>query len=264
MIALQLVPRSALVWASRLLLIATIIFMLTPVVEVTVLSFSNETYIHFPPSHWGTRQYSALFSSPFWLGAVQKSFSIAIPVATLATAIGLPAVFAFNRTRLPFGGTLQSLGLLPLIIPGTAYAMAMYAFYAQFHLIGKTIGLIMAHTVLALPFVVLIVGSSIARIPRELELVAMTLGASRTRAMVGITLRLLLPAIGAAYLFAFIASFDEAVFVNFVGGPELITLPKAIFDSVLTGIDPLITAIATILMFCTGVVMTVAVYWRRS
>ena len=82
--------------------------------------------------------------------------------------------------------------------------------------------------------------------------------------MIGITLRLLLPAIGAAFVFAFITSFDEAVFVNFIGGPGLITLPKAIFNSVLTGIDPLITAVASVLMVCTGIVMMVAVYWRSE
>ncbi len=264
MIAFQLIPKSALIWASRIVLAVAIAFLLIPVIVTAVLSFSNETYLHFPPAHWGLRQYSTLFATPYWLDAVKKSFEIALPVATLATLIGIPAVFALNRTKLPFAGVLQGLGISPLIIPGTAYALAMYTFYAQIHLIGKTIGLILAHTILALPFVILIVGSAINRIPQEIELVAMTLGASRARAMLGITLRLLLPAIGAAYVFAFLASFDEATFVNFVGGPGLITLPKAIYDSVITGIDPLITAIATILMVCTGAVMTAAVYWRRG
>jgi ABC-type spermidine/putrescine transport system permease subunit II len=165
---------------------------------------------------------------------------------------------------LPFREALQTLGLSPLIIPGVAYAVAMYTFYAQIRLIGNPIGLVLVHAILALPFVIIIVGAAVNRIPRELELVAMTLGASRFRAMTGITLRLLLPAIGAAFVFAFITSFDEAVFVSFIGGPGLITLPKAIFNSVLTGIDPLITAVAAVLMVCTGIVMMIAVYWRSE
>jgi ABC-type spermidine/putrescine transport system permease subunit II len=251
-------------WLSRIFVGIVIVLMLVPVAVVTVLSFSNETFLQFPPHHWGFRQYSAFFGSPYWVDAVKKSFEIGIPVALLATAIGIPAVLALNRTNLPFRGALQSMGLAPLVIPGVAYAMAMYTFYAQIHLLGKSIGLIMAHTILALPFIVIITGAAISRIPRELELVAMTLGASRFRAVTGITLRLLWPAIAASFIFAFLTSFDEAVFVNFVGGPGLITLPKAIYDSVLTGIDPLITAIATVLMAGTGIIMMLAVYWRSE
>lgn len=251
-------------WISRIIVLIVVIVMLIPAVVVTILSFSNETFLQFPPQHWGFRQYSAFFGSPYWVGAVEKSFQIGIPVALLATAIGIPAVVALNRTSLPFRGALQTMGLAPLIIPGVAYATAMYTFYAQIHMLGKAVGLILAHTILALPFIIVIMGAAISRIPRELELVAMTLGASRFRAMTGITLRLLLPAIGASILFAFLTSFDEAVFVNFVGGPGLITLPKAIYDSVLTGIDPLITAIATVLMAGTGIIMMLAVYWRSE
>jgi len=251
-------------WAALSNVLMVVLLMFVPVCAVTILSFSNEPFLHFPPAHWGPRQYVAFFSNSYWTDAVIKSFTIGMPAAILATGIGLPAVFALNRSELPYREALQTLGLSPLIIPGVAYALAMYTFYAQIHLIGNPIGLILSHAILALPFVIIIVGAAVNRIPRELELVAMTLGASRLRAMIGITLRLLLPAIGAAFVFAFITSFDEAVFVNFIGGPGLITLPKAIFNSVLTGIDPLITAVASVLMVCTGIVMMVAVYWRSE
>ena len=95
-------------------------------------------------------------------------------------------------------------------------------------------------------------------------LVAMSLGASRARALIGITFRLTLPAILAAFVLAFLAAFDEATFVNFVGGPDLVTLPKAIFDSLRLGVDPLITGIATILMALTGITMMLAVWLRRT
>jgi ABC-type spermidine/putrescine transport system permease subunit II len=255
---------SILSWAAFTNVLIVIVLMFVPVFAVTILSFSNESFLHFPPAQWGLRQYVVFFSSPYWTASIIKSFMIGIPAAILATIIGLPAVFALNRSELPFREALQTLGLSPLIIPGVAYAVAMYTFYAQIRLIGNPIGLVLVHAILALPFVIIIVGAAVNRIPRELELVAMTLGASRFRAMTGITLRLLLPAIGAAFVFAFITSFDEAVFVSFIGGPGLITLPKAIFNSVLTGIDPLITAVAAVLMVCTGIVMMIAVYWRSE
>lgn len=246
---------------ARLLII---IFMLTPAVLIAVLSFSGESSFRFPPREWGLDQYRELAGSDYWLGAIAKSFLIATPTATLCLIIGVPAAFGLNRTKMFLRGPLTALGLAPLILPGVAYAVAMYTFFIQIDLVGSTIGLILAHVVLSLPFVIIIVGAAINRIPPELELVAMTLGASRKRAMAGITLRLLMPAIAATFVFCFIHSFDEATFVNFLGGPELVTLPKAIFDSIRTGLDPVITAIATLLMVATGLVMGLATYWRRS
>jgi len=241
--------------------------MLLPAAIVVVLSISNDSFFHFPPDHYGLRQYNTLLASAYWQAAIIKSFQVAFPSATLALLIGIPGVIGMNRTSLPFRQALQGLSLVPLIVPGVAYAMGIYAFYLQLHdlvpLIGTWPGLVFSHTILALPYVILIVGSAINRIPEELELAAMSLGASRLRAMIEITLRLILPAVGAAFVFAFLASFDEATIVNFISGPSLITLPKAIFDSLNFGIDPVITAIATILMLVTGLAATVAVYWRR-
>jgi putative spermidine/putrescine transport system permease protein len=97
----------------------------------------------------------------------------------------------------------------------------------------------------------------------DLDLVAMTMGASRARAWVGISLRLLAPTVVSGALLAFLTSFDEAVFANFLAGPGLVTLPKAIFDSVRLGIDPAITAISTLLMAFTALVLGAATMMRN-
>jgi ABC-type spermidine/putrescine transport system permease subunit II len=115
---------------------------------------------------------------------------------------------------------------------------------------------------LGLPFVTIIAIAALGRIPVQLEIVAMTLGASRRRAVMEITLRLLAPAIAAGFIFAFLVSFDDATFVSFLGGPGLVTLPNAIFASLKTGLDPTITAIATILMLATAGAASAAVYFR--
>lgn len=243
--------------------VVIIIGMLVPALVVVVLSFSNEKILAFPPHHWGFLEYRLLFGSSYWLQAIGQSFSIAIPVALLDILVGVPAAYVISRARFPGRGVLQAIGLAPLILPGVAYAIAMYTFFVQVHFIGSAIGLILAHVALGLPFVIIITTAALARMPADLELVAMTLGASRSRAMLGITFRLLLPAIGAAAIFAFTTSFDEATFVNFLGGPSVNTLPKAIFSSMRTGTDPVITAIATLLMVMTGIITTIASYLRR-
>lgn len=264
MLRSQIAVSTLLRWLSFALVLLLIVFLFVPVVVVVMLSFSNATVLQFPPDQFGLRQYVAFFQNQYWTSSVVKSLVIALPTALVAVLVGMPAVFAFNRTRLPFREGLELSGLTPFLLPGVAYAVALYAMYAQFHIVGTTVGLILADSVIALPFVVVIVGAAIKRVPPDLELVAMSLGASRARALIGITFRLTLPAIAAAFVLAFLAAFDEATFVNFVGGPDLVTLPKAIFDSLRLGVDPLITGIATILMALTGVTMLLAVWLRRA
>lgn len=246
------------------LVLAVIVFLLAPVFVTVFLSFSNSEQLRFPPPELGLRQYQEFADTKYWTNALVKSVQLALPTALLATAIGIPAVFAFNRTRMPFRGGLELAALAPFLLPGVAYAIAMYTMYVQLKMLGTDIGLILADTIIALPYVVIIVGASIKRVSPDLELVAMTLGASRTRAIFDITLRLLVPSIAAAFVLAFIAGFDEATFVNFVGGAGLVTLPKAIFDSLRLGVEPLITAIATLLMVITGTAMVAAVWLRRQ
>jgi ABC-type spermidine/putrescine transport system permease subunit II len=161
-------------------------------------------------------------------------------------------VLALYRTSLPGQAAIGFAAIVPLLIPHVAYAVGMYGVIADLHLIATRTGLILSHIAITFPLVFLVVSASITRIPEELELVAMTLGASRMRAWIGVTIPLLVPAIAAGALMTFVTSFDEPVFASFLGGPGLVTLPKAIFDSVLLGIDPVITAIATILIVFTG------------
>lgn len=241
-----------------------IIFLLLPAVLVIVLSFSSDPNLAFPPKSWGFDRYETLINSEYWKDAVGMSFVVSVPVALLATAIGVPAALALERTRLRGKTALWALGVAPLVLPGVAYAVALYSFFADARLIGSLFGVVLAQTMLALPFVILIVGAAVRRIPADLELVAMSLGASRTRATVGITVRLLAPSITAAMLLAFVVTFDEAVLVTFVGGGEVITLPKATYDSVRDGLDPVITSIASLLMVFTGALMLLVTKLRRG
>jgi ABC-type spermidine/putrescine transport system permease subunit II len=249
--------------AGRVLLALTLTFLLVPAIIVILLSFSNADFIAFPPPAWGLRQYRALLESRVWLDAIWLSTRLAGATALLSALIAVPAAYAIYRTSLPGRTLLGILGLLSLIVPISAYAVAMYGLYALLGLLGTRAGMVLAHTVLAFPLVLIIVTTALGRIPREFELVAMSLGASRLRAWIGITGRLLVPALVTGFVFAFLASFDEAVFINFLGGPGLVTLPKAIFDSVRFGIDPVITAIATLLIVASAAVVGIASWLER-
>lgn len=260
--------RRAISHAARLIAqsvqACVVIVALTPAVLVVALSFSAETFIHFPPRNWGLEQYRNLVASSDWFHAVVISFRVAIPAALLALAIATPAAFAIHRTALPGREWLEFTSLSPLLIPLSAYAVALYGVYLRFNLVGTFWGLVLAHSVMASPLALLIVGAALTRIPRELELVAMSLGASLLRARVGVTCRLLVPALCAGFVFAFLTSFDDAVLVTFLGGPGLTTLSKAIFDSLRFSVDPAITAISAVLMTFTALLIGVSMWLRRE
>lgn len=254
------------IFTALLVLVLTIavLFTLVPAVLVVVLSFSNEKLMIFPPREWGFRQYETLADARFWLGAVRTSFGLALSSAVLALAVAVPAAIALNRGQVWGRQVLAGVGLAPLILPGVAYAVAVYMVFLQARVMGSPAWVILVYATHAFPYVLLIVGTAINRIPKELELVAMTLGASKTRATINITVRLLVQAMAAAFVFAFIGSFDESTLIVFIGGPGLVTLPKGIFDSLRTGMDPVVLAISTILMVFTGILAAVASYWRTN
>lgn len=237
---------------ARVLVYLTIVVMLAPPLLVLLLSFSAEDHLMFPPTQWGLRQYAALIQSDYWLEAVWTSIKIAVPVAILSTLIGLGASLAIHRSRLPGRSNLSFAGILPLIVPVSAYAVALYGLFAKLDLIATYFGMVVAHTILAVPLSLILFDAALSTLKAELELMAMTLGASRRQAWSSITLPLLMPTFGASMIFAFLTSFDEAVLVNFLGGGIFVTLPKAIFDAVRFGVDPLISAIATILIVATA------------
>jgi ABC-type spermidine/putrescine transport system permease subunit II len=251
-------------WVGRIILTLAVVFTVGPGILVVLLSFSTSEFIEFPPTEYGFTQYESFFTSSTWMNALGLSVWIALATAAVSLAVAIPAVLAIQRTRMPGRGVLLGLGISSMLIPVSAYAVALYGLYSATNLLGTPVGLIIAHTLLSVPFVLLIAGSALSRIPRELDLVAMTLGASRARAIVGITLRLLAPAMLTTGILAFLTSFDEAVLVSFLGGVGLTTLPKAIFDSVRYGIDPAITAIAGTLIVLSALLMLVRTLIERK
>ncbi len=249
--------------SGAVLVSVLVVAMLVPAALVAALSFSNERFFYFPPRSWGLHQYHTLLHDPRWGSAVWLSIKIAVPVALLAALVVVPTLFAVHRSRLPGRHALALGGLTGIILPISAYAVALYGVFVQLGLLGTYRGLVLADLMLAIPVMLIVCTAAMSRIPAELELAAMVAGASRARAWLGVTVPLLAPAILAGMVLAFMTSFDEAVFVNFLGGAGLETLPKAILDSVRFGLEPVIAAIATLLMAATSVVMLLAARLAR-
>jgi putative spermidine/putrescine transport system permease protein len=237
---------------------AAVVAMLGPVLLTAVISFSGESFYDFPPSSWSLRHYREVFEDPLWGSALGLSLEVAVAVTLLSAAIAVPAAFAIHRSRLPGRHVLYVAGMAGVIVPITALAVALYGVFSALGLRGSYLGLVLANTTLAVPVMLVVVTAALSRIPVSLERAAMTAGASRTRAWTGITGRLLAPAVMAGGLLAFVTSFDEAVLISFLGGPEQTTLPRAVLDSARFGLSPVVTAVATLLMVAATVLALVA------
>jgi ABC-type spermidine/putrescine transport system permease subunit II len=239
-------------------------FMFAPTAIMAVLSFSGEPHVSFPPEEWGLRQYHQALFGGRWMPALGRSLVVAGASSAVALAVGVLALVAMNRAGLRGQKLLQALAMGPLLVPSLALAIALYIVFARIHLLGTGAGLILAHSVLALPFVVIVVNAAAARVPLDLERAAMGLGAGRARALLDVTGRILLPAFVAAAVLAFLTSFDEVVVTSFVAGIGYETLPRAIFDDVRSGVDPAIAAIGMLLTAVTGLLLGGAALVRRK
>jgi putative spermidine/putrescine transport system permease protein len=233
---------------ARLVSWAIIFCLVAPLVVIFPLSLSNETYLHFPPNELSLRWFENYFSRDDWLTPTITSIEVGLLTTVGATLIGVPAAYAVVRGRFPGKGIVTAILLSPMIVPVMILAIALYAIYAKHHLIGTVLGLVLAHMILALPYVVLIVSAGLRSTDESLELVALTLGAGRLRAFLKVTLPLLRPAVLSGAFFAFLASFDDLVMALFLSGTRAKTLPLRMWEGIRFEIDPTTAAVSVLLI----------------
>ena len=222
------------------------LFLMAPLIVVFPISFSSSPYLQFPPPGWSLRWYVAYVDDTAWIDATLRSLKVAGATMLLSTVLGTLLAFAVVRGRYyPGKSLLNQFALLPLIVPVIVYSIAVYGLFAQLRLIGDWKAIVLGHTVHAIPFVVILVAAALRTYDENYELAAMSLGASRLRAVWRITLPQIRPALISAMFLAFISSFDELVVAMFLGGSNM-TLPKKMFDNIVNAIDPTIAAVSVL------------------
>ncbi|WP_342641355.1 ABC transporter permease [Rhodoligotrophos ferricapiens] len=226
-------------------------FLMVPLLIVFPISFSSASYLQFPPPGFSLRWYEAYFQDYSWLDSTYRSLKIAAATTVLATVLGTMMAFSLVRGRYPGRETINQLSMTPLLVPTIIYSVAIYGLFSQLRLIGDWRGIVLAHTVLAIPYVVIIVSASLKTVDPRLEQAAMGLGASRLKAVWRVTLPIIRPALVSAMFLAFVSSFDELVVAMFLGGANM-TLPKKMFDNIMNEIDPTIAAVSVmqVLLVC--------------
>ena len=241
---------------------AVLAYLVVPSLVVIGMSFSGGLFLEFPPRVLSARWYLAYWSSPAWVDATVRSVKVAVLVTLLATALGTMTSIALTRLALRGKPFLNALVISPVIVPTIVLSIGVYSVYARWRLIGTTAGLVFAHTVLALPFVVLNVTAVLLKLDRSLERAARSLGAGPVRAFFHVMLPLLAPGIASGAIFAFLSSFDEIVVAMFISGSHP-TLPKLMFDGIRYELSPVVAAVSSQLIVITTLALAGSSWIRR-
>lgn len=223
----------------------TFFFLMLPLLIVFPISFSSSAYLQFPPPGFSMQWYRGYFADPAWIDATLRSLYVGVATMALATLLGTLASFSIVRGAYRGRALFTQLASAPLIVPTIVFSVAVYGLFSDLRLIGHWYGIVLAHTIHAIPFVVMIVVAALRTFDPAQEQAAMGLGASRLTAIRLVTLPQIRPAIVSAAFIAFISSFDELVIAMFLGGTN-VTLPKKMFDNILYEIDPTIAAVSVL------------------
>jgi len=247
-------------------------FLMLPLAVIVPLSFNAEPYFTFTremltlqPEGFSLRWYRDIADNPQWLLSVKNSLVVGFFATLLSVALGTAAAVGLDRPRFP--GKTLILGVLisPIVVPIIISAVGMFFFYSKINL-GQTLtGLVLAHTVLGSPFVVITVSAALSRLNPALPRAAASLGAPPTRAFFKVTAPQIAPGLYAGALFAFATSFDEVVVVLFLAGFEQRTIPGQMWAGLNEQISPTILAVATLLiLFSVLLIVTAELLRRRS
>ncbi|MGD9843764.1 MAG: ABC transporter permease subunit [Variibacter sp.] len=242
---------------------AVLAFLVLPPFVMVPLSFTETSFIDWPPRGFSMRWYVTFFSSPEWMAATYRSFVIGLFSALLAMVIGVPAAFVLARRQFAGKVGLISLILSPLIIPRIIIALALFYLFARLNIAGTILSLVLGHAVISVPFVVVTVMATLKNFDQRLEHAAWSLGARPWRTFLHVTFPIIRSGLLAAFLFAFITSFDELTIALFVTGGVTSTLPKQMWDAAILQITPTLAAASTFLLVVVMVAIGATEWLRR-
>ena len=256
--------------ALRIIVGLVLFYLIFPIFVIIPLSFNALPYfvftkemLSFDAAGYSLQWYDDFFTDLNWQAAVKNSAIISICATILATFLGTLAALGLSRSYLPWRRTIMAILISPMIVPLIISAAAMFFFYSDISLQGTYAGVILAHTALATPFVVITVTATLTGFDHSLVRAAHSLGATPTTAFFRIIVPIILPGVISGALFAFITSFDEVVVILFVGAYEQHTIPWQMFSGIRERVSPTILAVATLLIILSIFLLLVMELLRR-
>ena len=252
-------------WVLWAIVVAILLFLVLPVLVIVPLSFSAGSFLPFPQPGLAFQWYEELFSSGPWRLSFRNSMVVALATTVLASTLGTLAAMGLNRADFPAKSLVMALLISPIVVPIIIVAVGVYFFYAPLGLTGSLLGLTLAHTVLAVPFVFITVSATLAGFDHNLVRAAASLGAPPLVTFRRVVLPTIAPGVISGAIFAFVIAFDEVVVALFLTGPGERTLPRQMFVGIRENISPVIAAAATLLILLSILLMaTTEILRRRS
>ena len=244
--------------------VLVMVWLVIPTLLVIPMSFSASQYLEFPPREWSVRWYKSYFNSTAWMQATVTSLKAGVLTALLATPLATMAAYGLHVSRLRHANLLLMLLLTPMVVPVILIGIGVFYAYVKLKLVNSLLGLVLAHSMLAIPVVMLVVASALKSFDLDQELVARSLGASRIKAFWMVTLPQIKFSVVTGAVLAFLTSFDEIIVSLFVSGGDNSTLTRNMFNALRDQVDPTIAAISTLIVLATTVLLVITQYVGRS
>lgn len=257
-------PERVWYYAFRVLCGLILLFLILPIIVIIPLSFNSDSFLMYPMSGFSLRWYDEFFGSDVWRTALKNSMIISPLATVLAVVLGTLASIGLVRANFPGKALLVSILIAPMVVPVVIVGVAVYLFFSPQGLSGSYTGLVLAHAVLGVPFVVITVTATLQGFDYNLVRAAASLGASPVTTFFKVTLPLVAPGVVSGALFAFATSFDEVVVTLFLASPEQSTLPRQMFSGIRDNISPTIAAVATVLIVLATLMLLVLERMRRN
>jgi ABC-type spermidine/putrescine transport system permease subunit II len=241
----------------RIVVYVCIAFLYVPLIVVILYAFNGASSLSWPIHGLSLRWFQAIFNDPTFTHAFGVSLEAAVLTALIASVVATMAGLAFTRRRTRVFAALQSLSIVPAMMPPLFIAIALFTAMDKFNISPSLLTIVTGHLIIVIPFVLVVVSGRLRQFDVELEWAARDLGAGVGQALRRITIPVILPAAVGAALLAFAFSFDEVLVTNFTSGLTT-TLPIYIYAKLHRSIDPSVNAVATLLMATPWIALALA------
>jgi putative spermidine/putrescine transport system permease protein len=225
-----------------------IVVLLLPILACIPMAFTSSSFLSFPPPGYSARWFGAYFGSPVWMAATARSFGIGLASACLTLLIAAPAAFGMARSAGRLSGMVFLVFLAPLVIPGVVMAVGLFYLFAQIGLVATDLGIVLGHTITGIPLAFVILLAQLRQYDWRLNQAAGTLGAGRAATLRRVMAPLVKGGLVAAFIFAFLNSFEELTVALFIGGGLKVTLPRQMWDDINLQVTPTLAAASLVVL----------------
>ncbi|WP_256737851.1 ABC transporter permease subunit [Paraburkholderia fungorum] len=256
-------PSSGESLTLRVIVFLLLVFLSAPAFLMIPLSFDSASGLAWPPHGFSLQWYRQIVDSPLWMQAITRSMLVGLGTGLLSMLIGTPAAFLLVRGGMRGKAAMLAFVLSPIVVPRMIIAVGIFYFFAKIGLVGSSLGLVLAHTTVAVPYVVITMMAVLRNYDTRLDLAAQSMGARPWATLRRVTFPILGAGLMSSFLFAFATSFDELTIALFTSGGLSTTLPKQFWDEITMQISPVIAAVSTCLFIFIAALIWVADRLRR-